>query len=207
VRIRYQALPVWPEPSDRQQSRFTASWPDTLELLDRELTFLGAEEVLIQAGFMEGAIRLDGYPRADAKTHHPGVILSFDSKHGLLRYGTDRFDDSRSWRSGRGYIAVPGYQANIRAIALSLEALRTVDRYGVTKRGEQYAGWRALPAGTGLTTAESARKLIATWARLDGEPDLDKLVRAALFNSHPDHGGNDDAFHQVQMARRMLDAL
>jgi hypothetical protein len=41
---------------------------------------------------------------------------------------------------------MPGWQANVRAIALALEALRAVDRYGVTKRGEQYQGWTALPA-------------------------------------------------------------
>lgn len=42
------------------------------------------------------------------------------------------------------------WQHNVRSIALGLEALRAVDRYGITKRGEQYAGFTgALPAGRG----------------------------------------------------------
>ena len=37
---------------------------------------------------------------------------------------------------------------NLRSIALGLKALRAVDRYGVSRRGEQYAGFRAaLTAG------------------------------------------------------------
>lgn len=35
------------------------------------------------------------------------------------------------------------WQHNIRSIALGLEALRAVDRYGISRRGEQYAGFRA----------------------------------------------------------------
>lgn len=35
------------------------------------------------------------------------------------------------------------WQHNVRSIALGLESLRAVDRYGITRRGEQYAGFRA----------------------------------------------------------------
>lgn len=42
------------------------------------------------------------------------------------------------------------WQHNVRSIALGLEALRAVDRYGISRRGEQYAGYRAaLTAGSG----------------------------------------------------------
>jgi hypothetical protein len=33
------------------------------------------------------------------------------------------------------------WQHNVRSIALGLEALRAVDRYGITRRGQQYAGF------------------------------------------------------------------
>lgn len=40
------------------------------------------------------------------------------------------------------------WQHNVRSIALGLEALRAVDRYGISRRGEQYAGFRGtLTAG------------------------------------------------------------
>ena len=41
------------------------------------------------------------------------------------------------------------WQHNLRSIALGLEALRAVDRYGISRRGQQYAGFRAA-----LTTGE-----------------------------------------------------
>ncbi len=219
MEIHYRALPVWPlTPSNRKPSNFSVTWRQTLSLLDRELVTLGAEVVVIQAGFSEDQIRLDGYPRASANTSHPGVILSFDSKHGPLRYVCDTFDSTRAWISARqrgtesgGYRDMPGYQANIRAIALGLEALRKVDRYGITKNGEQYSGWKQLTAGSGLTTVASARKLIRVWAERNGEDvsglDFDLVLKKAMQNAHPDHGGSDDAFHAIMDARKLLETM
>lgn len=218
--IRYEALPVWPlEPSNRKASGFSATWTQTLDLLDRELVNLGAEVVIIQAGFASGQIRLDGYPRADATTSHPGVIISFDSKHGPLRYVCDTFSGSRPWvsgtrrESGRGATReIPGYQANIRAMALGLEALRKVDRYGISKTGEQYTGWKQLTTGSGLTTVAEAKRLIERWAGLGDEDlsgmDMALVIKKAMAKSHPDHdGGSDEAFHTVMDARKILAAL
>jgi hypothetical protein len=39
-------------------------------------------------------------------------------------------------------VIVYTWQDNLRAVALGLEALRRVERYGIAQRGEQYAGWR-----------------------------------------------------------------
>lgn len=155
---------------------FRAGYQDTLDLLMRELDKLQAREFVIEAGFREGDIRLDGLPRADARVpSHPGVVVSFDSKHGPLRYGTDAF---------------PAWQANLRAIALGLEALRKVDRYGIGRRGEQYQGWRALPAGDDPSEVRGAR-LIEEFGG----------VKEALKATHPDHGGDPRDFADVQAAR------
>lgn len=154
---------------------FRAGWSDTLVLLQRELDKLDAHEVAIELALTESEIRLDGWPRADARPHHPGAVVSFDSKHGPLRYGTDAF---------------PNWQANVRAIALGLEALRKVERYGIGKRGEQYVGWKQLPAGD-PAQAKRGRDLIAEHG---GET-------AALKATHPDHGGDREDFEAVQAAR------
>ncbi len=218
--IRYEALPVWPlQPSNRKASGFSATWGQTLALLDRELIALGTEVLIIQAGFDAGQIRLDGYPRASANTSHPGVILNFDSKHGPLRYVCDTFEGRRAWVSGNrrssgqgGYRDMPGYQANIRAIALGLEALRKVDRYGITKSGEQYTGFKQLTSGSGLTTVAAARRLIQRWATVNGEDlsgmDMELVIKRAMANAHPDHdGGSDEGFHSVMDARKLLATL
>lgn len=157
-------------------SPFTASWSSTIELLWTEVAKLDAREVILEADFRENQLRKDGMPRAGAQAHSPGIILTLVSTpHGDLRYPCSTF---RTW------------DANLRAIALALEALRKVDRYGVTKRGEQYRGWKALPAGDG-PSASRGRELI----REHGS------IVAALKATHPDHGGDAHDFGDVQAAR------
>jgi hypothetical protein len=172
----------YPTPTkSRRHDQFNSPWPKTLALLERELGHLDAREVVISIAVNEDELRLDGWPKANAHPSHPGVIVSFESKHGPLRYLTDQFWD---------------WQANLRAIALGLEALRAVDRYGITRRGEQYTGWKALTSGDGTpTTRAQAEKLIATYGSL----------REALFKSHPDHGGTAELFAAVSAARKLLE--
>lgn len=133
--ITFRLIDQWPEDTrlEGKWSRFQASYQDTLELLDRELRHLNAKHVVIQLAIRDDQIRLDGLPRSGATPEHPGVILAFDSAYGPLKYASGAF---RGWKD------------NLRAIALGLESLRRVDRYGITKRGEQYTGWRALPSGS-----------------------------------------------------------
>lgn len=164
----------------RRRSPFRASWSSTVELLAKELRALNARRVVIELDMDEADFRLDGIPRANATARTPGVVISFESPHGPLRYAVDTFDH---------------WQDNIRAVALGLQALRAVDRYGVTKRGEQYAGWKALPTGSG-PSADRGRALI----RAHGS------VKRALFATHPDHGGSADDFADVQAARELATA-
>lgn len=147
-----------------------------MNLLERELDQLGAENGVIELAVRESDIRLDGWPYAHARPEHPGVIVSFDSKHGPLRYGTDAF---------------PDWQENVRAIALGLEALRKVDRYGIGKRGEQYAGWKQLESGSQRLVERGVELIEAA----GGE-------RQALKRHHPDaEGGSAEDFRAVQAAR------
>jgi hypothetical protein len=159
---------------ERPRSQFSASWSDTVSLLARELRLLRATRVVLELDMAEADFRLDGLPRAHAQARTPGVVLSMQTPHGPLRYAVDTY---RSW------------EENVRAIAKALEALRAVDRYGVTKRGEQYAGWKALEAGG--PSAERGRALVERHGGL----------KAALFATHPDHGGSADDFADVQAWR------
>ena len=195
--MRFRPLNSWPlesiPPWNRRGPRtFSASWSNTLGLLDKELDKLSAQNIVIQADFTESDLRLDGMPRSTARVpSHPGIILSFESKHGPLQYATDTH---RFW------------QHNVRAIALGLQALRAVDRYGITKTGEQYAGWRQLTAGSGITSREQATALIA---KLVGVEHLGDVVGRATYNialkkAHPDGGGDADLFAAVRDAGRLL---
>jgi hypothetical protein len=138
---------------------------------------LGARQVIVELAIRELDLRLDGKPYAGARPEHPGVTVAFDSKHGPLKYTADKF---ATW------------QENLRAIALGLEALRKVDRYGMTSRGEQYAGWKALAAGPSAA-ADRGAELIHEYG----------TVRDALKATHPDHGGNVEDFNAVQAYREL----
>jgi hypothetical protein len=190
--LRHGEFPERTRP--RKSSLFKVDWRSTLADLERELEYLGASEVVISAGLTDDDIRIDGWPKANARPWHPGVIVSFDSKHGPLRYFCDEYDDA--YRSYGRYLT--GYQANLRGVSLGLEALRAVDRYGITRRGEQYTGWKQLTSGNGgPTTRAEAETVIAKYGGL----------KEALFKSHPDHGGSTGEFATVQAARKLLEAL
>jgi hypothetical protein len=189
-----------PPPAQGIPAQFEASWSATVELLARELRELGAEQIVIElADVSDSDFRIDGLPRSNARIGDP-VRVSFNSRYGPLRYETGRFT-RRYYRS-----SLDGWQCNIRAIALGLEALRKVDRYGITKRGEQYTGWKQLPASTdpadAIQTREQAWAVIAEHA--PGIQEVARATRRAAMATHPDRGGDEAEFRKVQRAREVL---
>jgi hypothetical protein len=125
---------------------------------------LGGRDITMGVGLDEYDIRQDGQPRANARARiHPGVEISFDSRdHGRQTFATDEYDD---------------WQDNVRAIALSLEALRAVERWGVSK-GRQYTGLRPPAAGPGSRGAGSppGRSAGGRSRRRSGTPTLTRAT-------------------------------
>ena len=208
-------LAIWPgtqtPPGRRKSPQFRSTWGQTLDLLEAELRHLRAKDIVIQAAFESRDIRQDGWPRADArKPSFPGVIVSFQSNVGPLRYATDVYHDGSYWVSGSPGVPgrtlpMPGWQANVRAIALSLEALRSVDRHGVTKRGEQYVGFGALPRATLALEAALTVEEAATVLGIESLADTTKDHVASAFREKArQHSEEPDKLHRVQRARDLL---
>jgi hypothetical protein len=189
--IQLRPLPVWPYDStkERRYGQFKhnghkISYDRTIGDLEYEVNWLqnqGQSDVItLGIGLRPTDIRLDGAPRANAPApSHPGVEISFDSRYGRLSYATDVFFD---WKD------------NVRAIAKGLEALRDLNRWGVAKRGQQYAGFALLTAGPGLE--ERGRQLVERFGS----------VKEALRHTHPDTGDYDmtvDDFKAVQAVRQL----
>lgn len=218
-----EPLAHWkPAGAMRPSSPFSAGYWKTLVLLDRELEHLHARDVFLQVVTDHRGVRLDGQLRADARVDHPGVILTIDTKaHGTLVYETDAFS------GGYGHNVRAGWQQNLRAIALGLEALRRVERYGIARRGQQYAGYRELPTGIELgaaMTAEEAAAFLIEYGEVEGCPDpwtVDALLddtgpaareilagyfRRASKKLHPDAGGDPELFRKLSIARELLEA-
>lgn len=196
--MQTRPIDAWPRQftQDRKRAPFRADYGTTMKDLERELRAVNAKGAVLLMAYEEHEIRLDGRPRAGARPSHPGVILAFTDKTGPKRFPCDRFDH---------------WCANLRAIALALEALRKVDRYGVTMHGEQYAGWAALPPpGSANASVDELRQFVD---RILGLPQpiawsnrasAEAAIQLAERKTHPDAGGNADDFKRVQEARRVL---
>jgi hypothetical protein len=214
VSLQYTVRPI----SDRTAftgkhagSLFTVKWHQVLDLLQREYEALNGRHLVIEVDVEERAIRNDGGIYANAKAATPAVRVAFESKHGPITMATDRFV-RQTYRNG----SMDDWQHNVYAIAKSLEALRLVDRYGVTKRGEQYTGWKAIGAGTGLAptsmTTDRALQILADESGLfidlvdtDG-PALIRAVKLATLRTHPDrNNGERSRYDAVDQARQVLE--
>jgi hypothetical protein len=197
VSIDLKAFPS-PRPShERKRSQFKAPWNRTLSLLEKELMNLGASEVILEGGWKADQIRVDGSPYVRATTSHPAVILRFrDAENRPLAFPCDRFDV---------------WEDNVRAIALSLEALRAVDRFGVTKHSEQYTGFKAIEAPKQWTVDDAAAFLsikagASPVAIIEDVSQYRSGYRVAAISLHPDRGGNPHEWKLLGDAKALLDA-
>jgi hypothetical protein len=201
----FRPIHQWPVPftKNRKRSPFHVGYQRIIDDLDRELGYLGAKACVIQAAVTDAEIRNDGRLRSEAKPQHPGVIVSFESKHGPLSYPCDTYSH---------------WQDNLRAITLAMAALRAVDRYGVTRRGEQYKGWKQLPGGdsptpSGHMSVEAAASYIVVRgggnaAGVIASPDEARAAyRRAAQACHPDlHGDKYTAdFARLNAAKEIID--
>lgn len=208
--LTFRPLTTWPgratPAGDRQRSRFDTPWSKTLRQLDHELMQLEARNIVMEADCDASEIRLDGHFRANAKLRGPGVVLSFECHKGELRFPCDTYTD---------------WQANVRAITLALEALRAVDRYGVTQHAEQYKGWAKLEGpATAIPSGVFTRQSAAEWIRnkchecsflapsvklLQVDQDsLRAAYRSLVSVLHPDRRGSDVEFKQLMSAMEVL---
>ena len=197
----------------RTGSPFTVKWHQVLDLLEREYNALDGKHLVIEVDVAERAIRNDGTLRSDARSSSPAVRVAFESKHGPISMATDRFV-RQSYRSN----SMDDWQHNVYAIAKALEALRMVDRYGVSRSGEQYRGYKQLAAGNGavssrMTLTDALAVIRAASGSLvpaDQLPpgELAVLVRLAQRRTHPDHlDGDRTQWDRVEEARQLLTGL
>lgn len=187
--LKFRPINGWPGPHTPKRGRapFRVAYDRTIADLAREIAMLSGGDVFCLANCDASHLRADGGLRADANLPSPGIVLVVGrSRVGPFQMPCDRYDR---------------WQDNLRAIALSLAALRAVDRHGCTRRGEQYRGWQALPPGSGTatfewTSAESAAEwlrdqagMVASVGEIMADPRAAYI--AAIKRVHPDHPGGD----------------
>lgn len=221
--MKYSVRPLsdrtWLRPaSARRLSEFTATFADTMAFLDRELDHLGARNVVLEVDVAEHEIRRDNQGvLTSARPATPAVRLAFDSQHGPMLHRCDSHVRGSATKMIKGK-PVPkmlqDWQHNVRALALTLEALRAVDRYGAAETGEQYTGFKAIGGGTPMPAARPAMthdEALAVVGRVIGDAsfasrgDLAAHVRRARGLAHPDrHGGDHELAYAIDEASRVL---
>lgn len=132
--IRPLAEVAWPgastAPEKQHTSRFRANIARSYDSLVRELEHLDASGWTLYVPLASGSFDDEDHPIPDSPVISSAILLEFWANGHLQRFGADRYAD---WRD------------NLRAIALTLEALRAVDRYGLTPERQQYRGFTATP--------------------------------------------------------------
>ncbi len=179
----------------RTQSKFgrTAVYQAACDVL-HELDLLGTGNVVITS---ELPTRNDGIPYSDgrAKNGDVGIAIWFDLAGNETVFACDR------WLTAG---------ENLRAIALSVGAMRGLERWGmpdVVRRA--VAGFAALPPGSSGTV--DAGPIVRPWREvLGGEwPPLDRFETLAIAKSrhrraievaHPDRGGDATIAAELNVA-------
>lgn len=166
-----------------------------MDLLELELAHLRAKDIVIQAETTLSEIRNDGWLRSNARVSGPAVILTFDSRKSIYSYPCDTFTH---------------WHANLRAIALALEALRKVDRFGVTSNNEQYQGFKRLAAAEPKDIRRRAIDDLFDLAMMsvngndDSVETIERAYRFAAKRCHPDAGGVPEEWTKLQAAMSVL---
>lgn len=214
LNIQIRPISKWPgkETPEPKRSRFRVTYSRTKKELEYELNKLDYVEssLVLEMWVDQKLIRQDGQLRADAKVYKHGVILRFTRR------------TNRRWDPARGaHVYTPqqlsypcdafnSWDDNLRAITLSLEALRKVEQYGVFKYDE-IVSRLALPTAEGsVSTRESAAAFLAQHSGvamkeiLFSPTAMQTAYRKAAQSLHPDNGGNQEEFMKLTEARKVL---
>ena len=215
LNIQIRPITKWPgkENPDPRWSPFRSTYKQTLSLLEDELYKCQARfsSLVIEMWGDPRNVRLDGNMRKDAKPFKPGVILRFIRETNVRRNPAE----AGKWICDPQNVSYPcdaflSWEENLRAIALSMQSLRRVERYGVFKYDEIISRL-ALPSAEGkVSTRESAAAFLATHSGVAMEEILfsdtarSTAYRKAAYKLHPDQGGNPEEFVKLAEANKVL---
>ncbi|MCC7053997.1 MAG: hypothetical protein IT355_12105 [Gemmatimonadaceae bacterium] len=166
-------------------SRFKQPYAKVLVNLQAEVDRMHGRNPVIAMDIGPEHLRRDGSLYADARPATSRVLLTFERSIG----GAWRELRFPCWK----YL---GWQENIHAIALTLEALRAVERHGAVEQDQHLRGFAALGAGD-----ESSHRAVNTQA-LALSPERAARI---LVEAHPTMGASAGGMGIAVLAQAMLD--
>jgi hypothetical protein len=152
---------------------------DAAERLERQLDALGATDAILSTNV---ELRMDGRPKAGRiEPYDTGAAVYFKLK------GKDRCLACDKWQR---------VADNINALALHIDALRRMDRYGIGDMEQAFAGYTALPqnASPWWTILEFDERP-AEWVTVL------RRYHELLKKHHPDRGGSVETMAKINAAR------
>lgn len=165
----------WARTTVRATSRFSTGMSSALKRLRHELKLLGTANVVITSDL---PTRASGMPYGDAAD--PGIAVWF------VMDGAERVFACDRWRHAGD---------NVHAVALSIAALRGLDRWGASDMvSRAFAGFAALPAPTPswIDVLQMTREVGRTTDKDSLLRDARRQHRHLMRLAHPDVGGTHE---------------
>lgn len=176
---------AWPRTKQPQSARFDTTFARARGKLLSELSLLGARDVVISSNI---ELRRDGLPYANSRQPEDvGIAVYF------LLNGEQQCIPSDKWNR---------IEDNLQAIRKTVEALRGLERWGAKEMvNAAFRGFKALPETIimGEHTAKAWYEVLQVSQNADKEV-VEAAYKRLLHKVHPDVGGSDFAFQEVQAA-------
>lgn len=183
-----EAYPLyWPEGRPRtsyhrrKDSKFKPNFAVCRDALIAEVSRLGGKKTILSTNI---ALRQDGLPYANiAEPSDPGVAIYFDYKGKAMCFVCDQYRKTRE---------------NIRAIGLTIAAIRAIERYGSSDMMERaFRGFTALPE----QASDTWRSILGIELGRPSKDEIETAFRGLVKQHHPDIGGDPEKFRQLVIAR------
>lgn len=178
----------WPEGWPRSKSRHPAQFHTTMQKAAagvlREARLLNGKKVVISSNiFISHAT---GLPLAkQGQPKDPGVAVYLEVRGKSICIACDR------WQK---------VEHNLRALELTIEAMRGVDRWGASDLLDRmFTGFVALPAATGTVPKRAWNEVLGVHETSSLE-QCKQRYRALLREHHPDYGGSTERMAEINAA-------
>lgn len=163
----------------RDTGNFTVTLAKARDGVSKEIARLGGKFPVISSNLM---LRLDGLPYANQRQpEDPGIAVYFEYKGKPMCFACDR------------YVRI---EANLRAIELTIAALRGIERWGASDMME-----RAFTGFAALDHAPEQQWWDVLCVHRNASRDVIEMAyRRMRSEHHPDRGGDPEKFRAVQKA-------
>lgn len=175
----------WPRTHNPSKSQFSTGMDKATHGLLDEIRRLGGRLPVISSN---AQYRLDGLPYArQANIGDTGVAVYFQRKNKPMVFACDRY-----WTIAE----------NIHAIAKTIEALRSIERWGASDMMERaFTGFTSLPAPIVSSMKRPWREVLEYGSGSVLEEQIKFNYRALARVYHPDFGGDATKMSELNVAR------